>query len=148
LKTKSEVLTVYKRPKAWVRTGMSRPIKVLHTDRGGEYMSNNFHTHLTDAGTEHHLTVYDTPEQNGITERLNLTLMDKVRAMLYDSGLSQMLWGEAVMHAVWLKNRMSTRVLRDTTPYEARTGMKPDLSSLCEFGCKAYVWAPGDKIGL
>jgi transposase InsO family protein len=84
---KSEVFTVYKRFEAWVRTGMSRPIKVLHTDRGGEYISDNFYTHLADAGTEHHLTVHDTPEQNGITECLNLTLMDKVRAMLYDSGL-------------------------------------------------------------
>jgi Reverse transcriptase (RNA-dependent DNA polymerase) len=47
-----------------------------------------------------------------------------------------------------LKNWTLTRALRDTTLYEARTGTKPDLSSLREFGCKAYVWAPGDKIGL
>jgi transposase InsO family protein len=78
LKTKSEVFTVYKRFEAWVKTRMSRPIKVLHMDQGGEYMSENFHTHLADTGTKHHLTVHDTPEQNGIAECLNLTLMDKV----------------------------------------------------------------------
>jgi hypothetical protein len=54
-------------------------------------MSDNFHTHLTDASTEHHLTVHDTPEQNRIAGRLNLTLIDKVRAMLYDSRLPRML---------------------------------------------------------
>jgi hypothetical protein len=71
-------------------------------------MSENFHTHLADAGTEHHLTVHDTPEQNRIAEHLNLTLIDKVQAMLYDSRLPWMLWGEAVMHAIWLKNQTST----------------------------------------
>ena len=79
-------------------------IKKLRTDHGGEYLSKEFSTHLAEAGTIRNLTVHDTLEHNGVAERLNCTLLERVRAMLFFSGLLKSLWGEAISHAVYLKN--------------------------------------------
>jgi transposase InsO family protein len=87
---------------------MKASIKILHTDRGGEYLSEVFDRHLKDRENEGKLTVHDTPEHNGVSERLNGILMEN---RLHDSGLPKFLWSEAVRHAVWLKNRMSTKAL-------------------------------------
>ena len=116
-------------------------IKILHTDRGGEFLSNEFDDHLAKAGTVRNLTVHDTPEHNGVAERLNRTLLEKVRAMLHASGLPKFLWGEAIKHAVYLKNRTLTRILKDKTPFEALEGRKPNIADLHEFGAKVWVQA-------
>ena len=79
-------------------------IKKLQTDRGGEYLSKEFSTHLAEAGTIRNLTVHDTPEHNGVAERLNRTLLERVQVMLLFSGLPKSLWGEAISHAIYLKN--------------------------------------------
>ncbi|KDQ59220.1 hypothetical protein JAAARDRAFT_88003, partial [Jaapia argillacea MUCL 33604] len=65
--------------------------------------------------------------------------------MLHASGLPNYLWGEAVMHAVWLKNRMATKALKGKTPFEEVFGRKPDLSGLKEWGCCVWVH---DTLGL
>jgi hypothetical protein len=59
--------------------------------------------------------------------------------MLHASGLPKNLWGEAVMHAVYLKNRTSTRTLEGKTPFEMLTGKKPNIANLHEFGTKVWV---------
>ncbi len=66
-----------------------------------------FDTYLATHGIQRRLTVHDTPVHNGVAERLNRTLLEKVRAMLYAADLPGNLWGEALKHAVWLKNRTS-----------------------------------------
>ena len=108
-------------------------------------MSKAFTDHLESKGTTRSVTVHDSPQQNGVAERLNRTLAEHMRAMLIPSALPSSLWGEALMHAVWLKNRTATRALPNTTPYEQSTGRKPDLSALREFGCKAYVRVEGQS---
>src|SRR5204862_5084284 len=118
---------------------MNAAIKVLRSDRGGEYLSDAFMQHLRDQGTIQKLTVHDTPEHNGVSERLNGTILEKVRAMLHESSLPKYLWSEAVRHAIWLKNHSSTKALKDRTPYEALTSQKPDLSSLPLWGTEVWV---------
>lgn len=102
-------------------------IKILHSDRGGEYLGKEFILHLKSADTKQKLTVHDTPQHNGVAERLNWTLLEKVHAMLHDSGLPHFLWGEAVHHAMWLKNRTPTKALDGAMPLEAATGKRPNL---------------------
>jgi hypothetical protein len=93
-------------------------------------------------------TVHDTPQHNGIAERLNRTLLEKVRAMLHESGLPKALWGEAMRHAVWLKNRTPTKALDGGTPLEAATGKKPDLSRVRPWGSRIWVRVEaGSKLG-
>ena len=102
-------------------------IKTLFTDRGGEYTSKEFEEYLAKKGTKHRLTVHDTPEQNGIAERLNCTLVKKSRAMLIELNLPKSLWGYAILHANYIKNHTHTRSLPDKTPYEMVHGRKPNL---------------------
>ena len=67
-------------------------------------MSDEFSEHLKNAGTVRKLVVHDTPEHNGVAECLNRTLLEKVQAMLHESGLPKFLWAEATSHVVYLKN--------------------------------------------
>ncbi len=139
IRNKSDTFESYLEFEAWLFTQFGFRIKKLHSDRGGEYLSHEFTQHLARCGTIRRLTVHDTPEYNGTPERLNRTLLEKVRAMLHDAKLPKFLWGEALCHAVFVKNRTWTRSLKDTTPFEMLTGSKPDLSNIHPWGCKVSV---------
>ncbi len=118
MRTKDETLAAYKSFEAWALTqGHCTAIKVLRSDRGGEYLSDAFNAHLAAAGTARKLTVHDMPQLNGVAERLNRTLLERIRAFAHGSGLPKSLWGEALRHAVWLKNRTGTRALDGKRPF-------------------------------
>lgn len=140
LRTKDEALEAYKSFEAWATTQHHcQAIKVLRSDRGGEFLSNAFDQHLAQAGTARKLTPHDTPQLNGIAERLNRTLLERIRAFTHTSGLPKSLWGEALRHATWLKNRTGTRALDGKTPFEALYSRPPDLSALRTWGCPIWV---------
>lgn len=139
LRLKSEVFTAFKSFKAWLDVHHAKRIGALNTNRGGEYLSEEFKAYLEERGIVAKLSMHDTHEEAGVLERLNCTLMEKVRAMLIASGLPTFLWGEAVMHAVWLKNRTSTKALGGRTPYEALHGHPPVLTGLPVWGCRVWV---------
>ncbi|KAJ3002694.1 hypothetical protein NUW54_g5708 [Trametes sanguinea] len=122
MRHKSEAFESFKAFEAWLLRRHGARIQFLNVDRGGEYLSEDFKSYLEENGVEYKLSVHDTSEEAGVSERLNRTLMEKVRAMLITSGMPRYLWGEAVMHATWLKNRTSTKALGGRTPYEAVTG--------------------------
>jgi transposase InsO family protein len=138
MRMKDETLDSYKTYEAWIKTQYDIVIKTLHTDRGGEYMSNAFSEHLQKAGTIRRLTVHDTPEYNGVAERFNRTVIEKVHALLHETGLPKFLWGEALHHVVYL-NRTWTRTLPNTTPHEILTGKKLDLSNIHPWGTRVWV---------
>ncbi|KIK14931.1 hypothetical protein PISMIDRAFT_16919 [Pisolithus microcarpus 441] len=138
-KMKSETFASYKAYKAWLQTQFSAKIKCLRSDRGGEYLSAEFTKHLKSAGTECRVTVHDTPEHNGVAERLNRTLIEWVCALIHASGLPKNLWGEAIMHATWLKNRSSTRCLGTKTPYKMLYHKPPNLTKIPVWGCHVKV---------
>ena len=139
---KGDAFQAYLLYEAWLETQYNAKIKILRSDRGGEYLSGVFNKHLDSKGIRRHLTVHDTPEQNGVAERVNRTLLERTRAMLHAAHLPNMLWGEALMHAVWLKNRTSTKALNGKTPYEILTGNKPNLADLHEWGSKIWIHLP------
>ena len=139
LRRKGETLKAYINYEAEVKTQRKASIKTLHSDRGGEYTGKEFVVHLKKQGTRQKLTVHDTPEHKGVAERLNHTILEKIRAMLHASGQPRFLWGEAAHHAVWLKNCTPTKALDGKTPFEVATGKKPDLSGLREWGCRVWV---------
>ena len=145
LYSKDETFDCYKHYEAWLLNQHSAKIKCLRSDRGGEYRSDEFSEHLKKAGTVRKLVVHDTPEHNGVAERLNRTLLDKVRAMIHDSELPRFLWAEATAHAVYLKNRTWTRTIGNTTPYELLNGHKPNIKDLHPWGCKVRVHNDSDS---
>ena len=137
---KSDVFPAYTAFALWVQTHMGVTIKCLHMDRGGEYMSLEFGKYLEKHGTERQLTVHDTPAQNGISERLNRMLIERVRAMMYTAQLPLYIWGEALCHAVYLKNRYWTSALPvGMTPYEMINGEQLSLDILPIWGCVVWV---------
>ena len=70
-----------------------RKIKFLQSYNGGEYTSNEFETYQRNEGIIHQKSIPKTPEQNGVAERFNRTIMEKVRCMLSDSGIDKEFWG-------------------------------------------------------
>ena len=89
----------------------------------------------------HQTTAPYTPEQNGAAERLNRTLMERMRAMLEDSGLEKELWAEAALTACYIRNRSPVSG-RDRTPWELFFGKRPDVSGMRIFGAEAYALIP------
>lgn len=142
LKEKSEAFSAFKKFRALVETGTERKIKVFRTDRGGEFGSNDFKTYCEEAGIVRHYTAPYTPQQNGVIEHRNRTVMEMARSLLKGMKLPAMLWGEAVRHAVYVLNRLLTRALTGMTPYEAWSEKKPDISHLHVFGCASHMKIP------
>ncbi|CAA7259930.1 unnamed protein product [Cyclocybe aegerita] len=148
MRNKSDTFAKYREYEVWCDAQLGARVKVLHSDRGGEYTGKEFVVHLKARGTARKQTVHDTPAQNGVAERRNRIIMECVRALLHSSGLPKFLWGEAARHIVWLLNRTSTKAVDGKTPYEAAFGKKPDLREVREWGEKVWVRIEGgNKLG-
>lgn len=117
----------------------------LRCDNGGEYTGNDFKNFCKSKGIVIEFIPAYNPELNGVSERLNRTLQDKMRSMLIDSQMTDEFWGDAIMVATYLTNRSPTEVLNGKTPYEKWFHRKPDLSHLRIFGSKAYDSVPKQK---
>ena len=117
-------------------------MKTLRSNNGGEYTSKEFALYLAKEGIKHELTTPHTPQQNGIAERLNRTLVEGVRAMLADSKLTHRFWAEALSTMVYLRNRSPTKALGGVTPHDAWSGSKPSVHHLRIFGFNAYAHVP------
>ena len=115
--------------------------KRLRCDNGSEYINAALKAYCDSKGIKLETTVRYTPEQNGAAERLNRTLMDKVRPMLNGAGLPKYLWAEAVVTANYVRNRSPVSG-RDKTPWELFFGIKPDVSHLRTFGIHVYALTP------
>jgi hypothetical protein len=136
---KSQTFESYKKDEAYIQTQTGNQIKVVRSDRGGEFLSKKFIDHQDTRGTVRQLTVHDSPPQNGIAERGMRTRTERARALLIQSGLPRFLWEEAMKHTTWLQNRTPARALDGQTPYEAINKRKPYLGGIQEFGVAAYV---------
>ena len=103
-------------------------VKILRTDSGGEYTSNSFIKFCAEKGISHEFTVPYCPQQNGVAERMNRTIMEGARSMLYQAKLPLEFWTEACSTAVYLHIRSHTTALKGETPIERLFGRRPDIS--------------------
>ena len=145
LRNKHEVFQVFKEWKSLVEKSSGHKLKIFRTDNGGEFCSTEFEGFLRNEGIKHEYTIPKTPEQNGVAERLNRTLMEAVCCMLVDSGLRHCFWAEALFTASYLINRSPTKALSGKTAFEAWFGKKPNVKHLRVFGCAAYPHVPRDE---
>ncbi|CAL8091268.1 unnamed protein product [Prunus armeniaca] len=144
LHSKDETLDMFKTYKAEVENQLNRKIKVLRSDRGGEYESTAFAEFCATNGIIHQTTAPYTPQQNGVAERKNRTLKDMINSMLNSSGLPHNMWGEALLTANTILNRIPHKT-SDKSPYEVWKGRLPTYKTLKVWGCLAKVQVPLPK---
>jgi transposase InsO family protein len=128
LKSKDEVLGKFKEFKALVENLSERKIKILRSDNGGEYTSNEFGSFFRDVGIKRELTTPYNPQQNGVAERKNRMIMEAVKTMIHDQDIPMHLWDEAARTTVYVQNRLSHSALGFKTPKEMFTRKKPGVS--------------------
>ena len=146
LRKKSDALTVSKVAIASLEVEAKTNLKSLRTDGGGEYTSAAWKSYVQDKGISHELTAPYSPQQNGMAERLNRTLLEKMRCMLIWSGLPSSYWDVALLYANFLRNRQSTLALQGGIPIEAWSSKAPDFKKLHTFGCLVqYLKVGHDK---
>ncbi|GJZ18334.1 retrotransposon protein, putative, ty1-copia subclass [Tanacetum coccineum] len=138
LKHKHEVFETFKVFQKEVENQLGKTIKSLRSDRGGEYMSQEFLDHLKDHGIIAHRTPPYTPQHNGVSERRNRTLLDMVRSMMTQTTLPKSFWDYALESAARILNMVPTKKV-EKTPYEIWHGQAPKLSYLKVWGCEALV---------
>ena len=122
--------------KSLVENESSKKIKTLRSDNRGEFVKNEFESFLSKHGIQHQKTVPYTPQQNGVVERKNRTLVEMDRCMFYSKGLHKKIWAEVVSCANFILNQVSTKVVKHVTPEEKWNGRKPDISNFKVFGCE------------
>lgn len=145
LKNKNEALKSFIEYKTLVENQTNKKIKIIRSDNGREFCNAEFNYYLKKTGIVHQTTCPYTPEQNGLSERMNRTLVEKARCMLFDAQLSKKFWAEATNTAVYLQNRTGLSVLQGKTPYELWHGVKPDISHLRVFGSTVMTHIAKEK---
>ncbi|KAG6487034.1 hypothetical protein ZIOFF_055615 [Zingiber officinale] len=115
------------------------------TDRGGEYLSNPFSEYCKANGIKRQLTTSYTPQQNGVAERKNRTIVEMARSMLKYKGIPNLYWAEAVHTAAYIMNRSPTKAVHNMTPYEAWHKKKPVVDHFKIFGSLAYALLPSQR---
>eukprot|EP00253_Pinus_taeda_P025810 PITA_25810 len=142
LKNKSEVFERFCNFKALVENQSGLHIKVLRTDRGGEYISKEFLRFCRENGIHKQFTTRYTSQQNGVAERKNRTIMDMARSMLKAKHLPNDYWAEAVHCAAYILNRCPIKVVMNRVLEEAWSGTKQGVTHMKVFGCVAYAHIP------
>ena len=113
-------------------------LNILLSDNGGEYVNKIMSDYLLIRNIKHQRTVPYSPQQNGTSERRNLTIMNMARTIIIEAGLPQEYWIFAVRYAVYTQNRLPTKSISWKSPHELWMGVKPDVRHLRTFGCTAY----------
>eukprot|EP00253_Pinus_taeda_P025456 PITA_25456 len=139
IKNKSDVFDTFKKWKALVEIETGKKLKCVRSDNGGEYCSKDFDRYYSKHGIRREKTVPRTPQENGVSERMNKTIMERARCMRLHAGLSLQFWADAIDTAIYLINKGPSSSLDGGVPEEAWTGKKVNYSILKPFGFEAFV---------
>ena len=126
-----------------IQTQFSSKIQILHSDNGGEFIDHRFQGYFQQHGLLHETSCSQTPQQNGVTERKNRHILETVHALLLGAHVPSRYRGDVVATAVYLKNRMPSKVVHLKTPVQILYAHIPLPSILMLppriFGCVAFV---------
>ncbi|CAN1305751.1 Copia protein [Linum perenne] len=145
MKDKSETTQVFQDFYAMVETQFQTKIRVLRTDNARDYFNSALGRFLSTHGIVHSSSCVETPEQNGIAERKNRQLLDMARALMFGTHVPKYLWGEALLTATYLVNRLPSRTLKYNTPRQILIQSYPHIHSFSAdlspkvFGCTTFV---------
>ena len=138
MQRKSETFGKFKEFLTEAERQLGKSLLCLQSDRGGEYLDTEFNDHLIEHGIVSQLTAPGTPQQNGVAERRNRTMLDMVRSMMSYSSLALSFWGYALQTAVYILNVVPSKSIQHT-PLELWSGRKPSLRHISIWGCKEHV---------
>lgn len=139
LRLKSDVFPVLKSFVALVKTQFNKDVKRIRSDNGTEFFNHDCSVFLNSLGIVHESSCPYTPQQNGIVERKHRHILEVARAVRFQGNIPIRFWGECVLAAVYLINRLPTSVLHGKSPYEQFHGHKAKLDHLRTIGCLCYA---------
>ncbi|MBW0497556.1 hypothetical protein O181_037271, partial [Austropuccinia psidii MF-1] len=142
LKNKSEAYDQFISAKKLMENKHDRTIKKLVSDRGGEFLNNQFKELVNSCGFQHIFSPSYTPQHNGFAERANRTILEKAKCLLNSSNLPKPYWAEAINTATTLSNLIPTPSRHNKSPYTLWTKFPPRIKKLRVFGCQAIVLIP------
>ncbi|GJZ96894.1 retrovirus-related pol polyprotein from transposon TNT 1-94 [Tanacetum coccineum] len=141
LRTKDESPEVIKDFLKMIQRNLQAQVITVRTDRGTEFLNEKLHAYFKEEGIEHQTFTPPTPEQNGVVEIRNRTLVEATRTMLSASKLPLFFWAEAIATACYTQNRSLIILIDEKTPYYIINGKKPSLKHLHIFGCTSNITA-------
>jgi transposase InsO family protein len=134
LHDKSEVASIFKKFAKKAQNEFYNKIKKKRSDNGKEFDNTNIHEYRDEIGIKHEVSATYTPQQNGVVDRKNRTLITLARTMIDEYNKPKRFWAEAVNTACYASNRLFPHRLLEKTPYELLNGKKPDVSFFWVFG--------------
>ncbi|GJS03799.1 putative ribonuclease H-like domain-containing protein, partial [Tanacetum coccineum] len=147
LGTKDETFYILRDFITFVENQLTKKVKAIRCDNGTEFKNSNLIELCGSKGIKRDYSVARTPQQNGVAERKNRTLIEAARTMLADSKLPTMFWTEAVSTACYVLNRVLVTRPHNKTPYELLSGKVPNVSHLKPFGCHVTILNTSDHLG-
>ncbi|GJQ90443.1 putative ribonuclease H-like domain-containing protein [Tanacetum coccineum] len=147
LKTKDETAEILKNFIKEIENLVDKKVKIIRSDNGTEFKNNVMDEFCREKGIKREYSVARTPQQNGVAERKNRTLIEAARTMLADSKLPTTFWAEAVSTACYVQNRVLIVKPHNKTPYELFRGIKPAIGFMKPFGCHVTILNTLDKLG-
>lgn len=145
LKRKSEACQFLQELMQAVENHAGTPIAIFRSDNGGEFVNRELGLYMKTKGIKHQTSTPKTPEQNGVAERFNRTIMELARSMIHTHSVGVNLWAEASATAVYVLNRVTCKSSPNTTPYQGWHGVKPNVSHMRVSGCEAFMHVPKDE---
>jgi transposase InsO family protein len=143
---KFDAFDTFKAWKVMVEKQTERKVKILRTDNGMEFCSNEFKLFCRKEGIVRHHTILHTPQQNDVVERMNRTIISKACCMLSNVSMGRQLCVEAASTACYLINRSPSTTIEKKTPMEVWSGSPSDYSQLKVFCCTAYAYVGNGKL--
>jgi hypothetical protein len=147
LKEKVEAFEKFKIFKALTKTQTGKRLKVVISDRGGEFMSCDFKELCDKHGIKREYTIPRTPQQNGVVERQNRTVQEMARSMMNEKNIGQTYWVEEIHTVVHVLNKSHLRPQSDKTPYELWYGRLASIKHFKVFGSKCYIKNNDENLG-
>ncbi|GJV34445.1 retrovirus-related pol polyprotein from transposon TNT 1-94 [Tanacetum coccineum] len=129
-----------------IQRNLQAQVIIVRTDRGTEFLNKTLHAYFKEEGIEHQTSTPRTPEQNGVVERRNRTLVEAARTMLSASKLPLSFWAEAVATACYTQNRSIIISTHGKTAYHIINDRKPLIKHLHIFGCICYITRDGENL--
>ncbi|GKB89558.1 putative ribonuclease H-like domain-containing protein, partial [Tanacetum coccineum] len=147
LATKDETSGILKTFITEIENQLDHKVKVIRSDNGTEFKNSIMNQFCEMKGIKREFSVARTPQQNGVAERKNRTLIEAARTMLVDSNLPTTFWAEAVNTACYVLNRVLVIKPHNKTPYELIHGRTPLIDFMKPFGCPVTILNTRDNLG-